>query len=177
MKIGQKFGILVSAALAALGLSVAHADTTTTNAKIRIAVVNVQQVFQQSPRVASLSKKLETEFKDRQDDLNKQQQAFQDASEKFKKEAPTMSQKDRDAATKKLTADRADLLKKVLAFQQDFQKEQTKITQGLFKDLDGIVSDIAKKQSYNLVLDAQPVLFAADREDITQQVSDQFNKK
>ena len=60
---------------------------------IKVAVVNVQQVLQQSPRVAELSKKLESEFKDRQTKIGDEQKALQDELDKFKKESPTMSSK------------------------------------------------------------------------------------
>ena len=50
MKIMKKFGILVSALLVAAGVQVAQAADV---AQIKVAVVNVQQVLQQSPRVAA----------------------------------------------------------------------------------------------------------------------------
>ncbi len=61
---------------------------------IKVAVVNVQQVLQQSPRVAEVSKKLEGEFKNRQAKINDEQKSLQDELDKFKKESPTMTQKD-----------------------------------------------------------------------------------
>ena len=39
-------------------------------------------------------------------------------------------------------------MKQVVAYQQDLQKEQNKIMQGILADLNGIVSTIAKAQSY-----------------------------
>ena len=88
-----------------------------------------------------------------------------------------MSQKDRDTTQKKIANDRSELVKKVVAYQQDLQKEQNKIMQGILSDLNGIVSTIAKSQSYSLVLDSQAVIFAADGNDITKDVAKQFNSK
>lgn len=184
MKIVQKFRMLATVALASVAVSAYAADNaaTTTTAtdqltKIRVAVVNVQQVLQQSPRVAALSKKLEADFKDRQTQISDQQKSLQDEMDKFKKDSPTMSQKDRDSMQKKITNDRSELVKKVVAYQQDLQKEQNKIMQGILNDLNTIVSDLAKKQSYSLVLDAQAVVFASDGSDLTKEVSAAFNKK
>lgn len=173
MNIVKKCGILVSTFLLAAG--VAQAETTTP--QIKVAVVNVQQVLQQSPRVTELSKKLEGEFKGRQTKINDEQKALQDQVDKFKQESPTMSQKDRDAMQKKISAERSELVKKVVAYQQDLQKEQNKIMQGILSDLNSIVSTIAKGQSYGLVLDSQAVIFAADGNDITKDVAKQFNDK
>lgn len=145
-------------------------------AQPKVAIVNVQQVLQQSPRVATLSKKLEGDFKDRQTKIGDEQKALQDELDKFKKDSATMTQKDRDATQKKISDERAELVKKVVAYQQDLQKEQNKIMQGLLGDLNKIVSGIAKTQSYALVLDSQAVIFAADGNDITKDVASQFNK-
>lgn len=178
MKIAQKFGMLLGAILLAAGAGASQAaDTTaTTTPQIKVAIVNVQQVLQQSPRVAQLSKKLEGDFKDRQTKIGDEQKALQDELDKFKKESPTMSQKDRDSTQKKISDERAELVKKVVAYQQDLQKEQNKIMQGILNDLNGIVSNIAKKQAFALVFDSQAVIFAMDGNDITKDVAKQFNK-
>lgn len=175
MKIVKKVGILASALLVAAGMSVASAQGAAAGGKV--AIVNVQQVLQNSPRVTALSKKLEDQFKDRQTKLNDQQKSLQDEVDKFKKDSPTMSQKDRDATEKKITTERTDLVKQVVAYQQDLQKEQNKIMQGILADLNGIVSSIAKQSSYDLVLDAQAVVYTANGTDITKTVAEKFNAK
>lgn len=172
--------MLASALVVAAGLSVTpatYAAPTAAAAGGKIAIVNVQQVLQNSPRVTALSKKLEDQFKDRQTKLNDQQKALQDEVDKFKKDSPTMSQKDRDATEKKITTERSDLVKQVVAYQQDLQKEQNKIMQGILADLNGIVTGIAKSSSYDLVLDAQAVVYTSNGTDITKTVADKFNAK
>lgn len=176
MKIVKKLAILGGAAVLALGIGVCQAADAPAS-QIKVAIVNVQQVLQQSPRVAALSKKLEGEFKDRQTKINDEQKALQDQLDAFKKDSTTMSQKDRDATQKKIATDRSELVKQVVAYQQDLQKEQNKIMQGILGELNGIVSGIAKSQSYALVLDSQAVIFAADGNDITKDVAKQFNSK
>ncbi len=166
----------MGALLLSAGIEVCQA-TEATPAQIKVAIVNVQQVLQQSPRVAQLSKKLEGEFKTRQAKISDEQQALQVEMDKFKKESPTMSQKDKDSAQKKISNDRADLLKKVVAYQKDLQSEQNKVMQGILSDLNGIVSSIAKNQSYSLVFDSQAVIYAGQGNDITKDVASQFNNK
>lgn len=142
-----------------------------------IAVVNVQQVFQQSPKIAELNKKLQNQFKPRQDKLVAAQKTLQDELDKFKKESPTMAQKDKDALQKKIVDDQSNLAKEASAFQQDLSKEQSKIMKGVLADLNEIISGIAKKDGYTMVLDSQAVIFATDSSDITKEVSKDFDKK
>lgn len=143
----------------------------------KIAVVNVQQVLQQSPKVAELSTKLQNQFKSRQQKLDAAQKSLQDELDKFKKDSPTMSDKDRDALQKKITDDRAALVKDVVAFQQDLNKEQGKVMQGILSQLNNIIARLAQQSNYSLVLDAQAVVYASDAADITKQVSKAFNEK
>ncbi|OGT63392.1 MAG: hypothetical protein A3E85_02465 [Gammaproteobacteria bacterium RIFCSPHIGHO2_12_FULL_45_12] len=174
MKIMKKMSIMAGALLLVAGVGVSQAADTSMSS-IKVAVVNVQKVLQESPRVTELSKKLEGQFKARQTSIGNEQKSLEAALEAFKKEAPTMSQKDRDATQKKLSDDRATLVKKVVAYQQDLQKEQGKIMQGIMGDLNSIVSKMAKSQSFSLVLDSQAVVFAADESDLTKDVAKQFN--
>lgn len=169
--------LVAAAVVGALPLSSALAADASSTAPLKIAVVNVQQILQQSSRVTDLSKKLEDQFKPRQTKLNDEQKNLQDEVDRLKKDSATMAQKEKDNMSKKVESDRAALVKQVVAYQQDLNKEQNQIMQGLLADLNGIVSGIAKKSSFNLVLDAQAVVYAPDSTDITKQVSEQFNKK
>jgi outer membrane protein len=171
MKIVNKISILAGVLLLAAGVQAQAADT------IKVAVVNVQEVLQQSPRVANLGKKLEGDFKARQAKIADEQKALQDMMDKFKKESPTMSQKDKDAMQKKIAATRSELVTKVVAYQQDLQREQTKIMQGIQNDLTGIVGDMAKAQNVALVLDKQAVIYSGSNIDLTKDVAQKFNAK
>lgn len=175
MKMIKRVGFLIGAFMLAMGVNIAQAADATP--QLKVAVVNVQQILQQSPRVTELSKKLESEFKTRQSKITDDQRALQAQLDKLRKEAPTMNEKDRDAMQKKIAEDRSNLVKQVVTYQQDLQKEQSKIMQSILRDLNSIVSSIAKNQSYSLVLDSQAVIFANDSSDITKEVEKQFNEK
>src|SRR3990167_695427 len=120
MKMMKRFCVLASALLLASAAGVATAkDAAVSTTGMKVAVVNVQQVLQQSPRVAALSKKLEGDFKDRQTKIGDEQKALQDELDQFKKTSATMSQKDRDDMQKKITTNRAELVKKVVAYRSE----------------------------------------------------------
>ena len=140
-----------------------------------IAVVNVQQLFQQSPKIANLNKQLQSKFNARRDKLVSQQKTLQGELDKYKKESATMSQKDKDSLKQKVTDDQANLAKEAAAFQQDLGKEQNAIMKNVLAQLNGIISTIAKKNNYTLVLDSQAVIYSSDSADITKQVSKEFD--
>lgn len=151
--------------------------TTASGDSLKIAVVNVQQVLTQSSKVAAANTKLQDQFKPRQEKLTAQQKNLQDEMDKYNKESTTMSQKDRDATEKKIADDKAAFLKDAGAFQKEVSAEQNKVMQGILSQLSGIISDMAKKTNYSLVLDSQAVVYSSDAADITKQVAKDFNKK
>src|SRR3990167_5506491 len=169
-------GLVLAGMLCLAGMVNAAEMSSPKAAATQIAVLNVQQVLQQSPRVAELGKKLEAEFHNRQAKIGDEQKALQTSLDQFKQQSPTMSQKDRDAMQKKISTDRAELVKKVVAYQQDLQKEQNEVMQSVLRDLNNVVSSVAKQQSYSMVLDSQAVVYSANSTDITKTVADQFNK-
>ncbi len=171
----KKVLAMVSAILVVGGTSAYAADTTAKQPNI--AVVNVQQLFQQSPKIADLNKQLQNKFKSRQDKLVAAQKTLQDELDKFKKDSATMAEKDKTALQNKISDDQAALSKDAAAFQQDLSKEQNKIMKNVLAQLNDIISSIAKKSGYVMVLDSQAVIFAAEGADITKQVSKDFDSK
>lgn len=164
--------LAVVSSLFLMGATQVYADAQPT-----LAVVNVQQLFQTSPKIADLNKQLQAKFKPRQEKLIASQKSLQSEMEKYKKESPTMNQKDKDALQKKITDDQSVLTKDATAFQQDLNKEQSKVMKGVLAQLNAIISSIAKKNSYSLVLDSQAVIYAVDGVDITKKVSTEFDTK
>ena len=157
-----------------MGVTQVYAADTTQPA---IAVVNVQQLFQKSPKIADLNKQLQSKFKSRQDKLIAAQKSLQDELDKYKKESATMSDSDKKTMEKKIGDDQASLSKDATAFQEDLRKEQNKIMKNVLAQLNEIISSLAKKNSYRMVFDAQAVIYAAEGVDITSQVSKEFDSK
>jgi len=159
------------------GMNAYAADKPAAGSQPVVAVVNVQQLFQQSPRIADLNKKLQDQFKPRQDKLILAQKNLQDELDGFKKDSATMSQSQKDKMQKKIANDQSTLSRDANSFQQDLGKEQKRIMSGVLADLNNIISKIAKQNGYTLVLDSQAVVYAADSQDITKDVQKTFDNK
>jgi outer membrane protein len=143
----------------------------------KVAVVNVQQVLLQSSKVAEVNTKLQDQFKPTQEKLAARQKTLQDELDKFNRDSSSMKSADRDATEKKLNDEKAVFLKDAGAFQKEVNAEQNKAMQSILKQLSGIISDMAKKNGYSLVLDSQAVVYSADATDITKDVAKDFNQK
>jgi outer membrane protein len=164
--------LLSSVLLIAVGAQAYAADAAS-----KIAVVNVQQVLLQSSKVAEVNTKLQDQFKPRQEKLAATQKSLQDSMDKFNKDSFNMKAAERDSTEKKLNDEKAAFLKDAGAFQKEVNAEQNKAMQSILKQLSGIISDMAKKSGYSLVLDSQAVVYSADATDITKEVAKDFNQK
>lgn len=171
----KKFVALVSSILLIGSTAVYAADVSKGSANV--AVVNMQQVLQQSPKVSELSKKLQSQFKERQEKLDLAQKSLQEELDKFKKDSATMNPQNRDATQKKVADDRANLVKQVVAFQQDLNKKQGEAMQSIMGQMNEIISGMAKKNGYTLVLDSQAVVYSTEGTDITKEVAKLFEGK
>lgn len=169
--------LAIFSSLLLIGATQAFAADTTTTTQSTIAVVNVQQLFQQSPKIADLNKQLQTKFKARQDKLVTLQKSLETEKEKYRKESPTMAEKDKTALQKKITDDQSALAKEAVAFQKDLNAEQGKVMKNVLSQLNDVISGLAKKNNYSMVLDSQAVIYSADSSDITKQVAKEFDNK
>ncbi|NIF21109.1 OmpH family outer membrane protein [Candidatus Pantoea multigeneris] len=154
---------------AALGL--AFAASAGVQAAEKIAVVNLGQVFQQSPQRATVAQQLENEFKGRASDLQAQQNKIQGEIQDLQRNASTMKASDRTKKEKQIASERAAFEQKAQAFEQDNQKRQGEERTKLLQKIQTAVQSVAKSGGYDLVLDSQAVLYSsADAKDITADV-------
>lgn len=141
----------------------------------KIAVVHVQRILQDSPKVADVNKKLQDEFQPRQEALSELQKKVQDEVADLNKNASIMDDSDKTQAQEKIAKERQDFLDKANALQQDFNKAQTEFMKQIFEDLNGVITKLAKQDGYSVILDSQAVAFADPSLDITNDVLAAFN--
>lgn len=155
----------------AAALGVALAASAGAQAADKIAVVNLSQVFQQSPQRAAVAKQLEGEFSGRASDLQAQQQKIQSEIQNLQRNASTMKASERTKKEKQIASERAAFEQKAQAFDKDNQTRQMQERNKLLAKIHAAVQTVAKSGGYDLVLDSQAVLYAsADAKDITADV-------
>ena len=99
--------------------------------------------------------------------------ALQSAVEKYQKDAPSMNATQRANTEKDLVAKREAYAQKAQAFEQDFSRRQAEERNKIMKRVLDAVDAVAKKEGYDVILDANTVPYFADGKDITAQVQKQ----
>jgi outer membrane protein len=163
--IGSKYSLLAACAVALTATGAVNAQ-----ANLKIGVINVARLIEQSPQASSVTKLLQDEFGPRQRDLTAMQQRLRTQQETFQRDAPVMGE-----------AERLNLERQIRDGQRDYQRTENEYLEDLNlrrnEELGKLQSDVLKKaqeyaraQQYDLVLADPNVIFASTAVDITEAV-------
>jgi len=135
-------------------------------AEIKVGVVDIAKLFEESPQAKVVQENLKAEFGPRLQQLIAQEQALKTRNEKYQKDLATMAADQRTKAEKDLRDSARELERKKAELQDDSnakrQEEMNKLQRLLF----GEVREYAKAQSFDIVI-AEGVLYATPTVDIT----------
>jgi outer membrane protein len=135
-------------------------------AEIKVGVVDIAKLFEESPQAKVVQDGLRAEFGPRLQQLVAQEQALKTRNDKYQKDLATMAADQRTKAEKDLRDSARELERKKAELQDDSnakrQEEMNKLQRLLF----GEVRDYAKAQNYDIVI-AEGVLYATPTVDIT----------
>ncbi|MBB70854.1 MAG: hypothetical protein CMF50_00460 [Legionellales bacterium] len=156
-----------------VGVSSANAATPAKDAsatELKIGVIDVSQVLQDSPQMEQLAKKLKTKFKPRQEAIIKASKKVDDEEAKLKKDGAVMSQSDLAALQDQIVLDKRKLRQLKEDYVQDAKMAQSQAMNSIVNDVDKVVKKIADDQHFDLVLQRNNVAFASNRVNITPDV-------
>lgn len=139
-------------------------------AELKVGVVDLQQILQKSPQIATINDQLNKQFKPRQDKIQALQNTLQSESDNLNRNTATMSGDARNKLQDKIIADRANLESMAVAFRRDLAAAQNTDMQGFMNQLTGVINNIAKTYKYNMVLQRAGVPYVDPSMDITAQV-------
>jgi len=158
--------LLGAAALAALPLFVQAQE-------LKIGYVNSERVLRESTAARAASTKIETEFGKREKDLNDLATKLKAASDKFEKDAPTLSEAERNRRQRELGEQDRDLQRKRREFQEDLNQRRNEEIASIQERTGRVIRQIMDSEKFDLIL--IDVGFAGPRVDITKKVMDTLN--
>src|SRR5512140_1898838 len=150
------FGVL------ALGAQ-AHADD------FRVGFVNTDRIFREANTAKAAQAKLEQEFSKREKELNDLGNALKSASDKFEREAPTLSESQRVQRQKQLVDQDRDFQRKRREFQEDLNARKNEELQRANR----VVKQVAEAEKYDVIL--QEAVYINPKYDITDKVIKALN--
>ena len=134
----------------------------------RVGFVNTDRIFREAATAKAAQAKLEQEFSRREKELNELGNALKTASERFEREAPTLSETQRAQRQKALIDQDREFQRKRREFQEDLNARKNEELQQVLDRANRVVKQVAEQEKYDLIL--QEAVYINPKHDITDKV-------
>jgi len=156
-----------------LGSVIALAGFSASAQEFKVGIVNLDRIFREANSAKAAQTKLETEFGKREKDLNEVAALIKTLSDKFEREAPTLSETQRNTRQKQIVDQDRDFQRKRREFQEDLNARKNEELQQVIERANKVVKALAEAEKYDLIL--QEVVYVNPKHDITDKVLKSLN--
>jgi outer membrane protein len=139
----------------------------------RVGFVNTDRIFREANSAKAAQAKLEQEFAKREKELNDMGAALKTASDKFEREAPTLTEQQRGQRQKALIDQDREFQRKRREFQEDLNARKNEELQQVLDRANRVVRQVAEQEKYDLIL--QEAVYINPKHDITDKVIKALN--
>jgi outer membrane protein len=141
--------------------------------EFRVGFVNTDRIFREANTAKAAQAKLEQEFSRREKELAEQGNALKSLSDRFEREAPTLSETQRAQRQKQLLDQDRDFQRKRREFQEDLNARKNEELQQVLERANRVVKQVAEAEKYDVVL--QEAVYINPKHDITDKVIKALN--
>ena len=162
--------LLQSVALAA---SMVLATSAVQAQELKIGYVNSERVLREANLAKTAQAKLEAEFGKRDKDLRDLETKLRGAADKLEKDAPTLSENERNRRQRDVVEQERDLQRKRREWQEDLTQRKNEELSAVVEKANKVIKQIFDAEKYDLIL--QDAIHFSPRVDITKKVIDALN--
>ena len=144
-----------------LTLSLTVAVTTVNGAELKIGVVNAGSVLEKSPQKVNALARLEKEFLNRSKSLESKIKKLRAKQEQLVKDGAILGADERKKKERAILSEQRELKRLQDEYSEDLSISRNEELRKLEKEIAQTIVDLAKKESYDLVI-YQGVIFASD---------------
>jgi len=141
--------------------------------EFKIGFVNTDRIFRETSSAKAAQAKLEQEFSRREKELVDTGNTLKTASEKFEREAPTLSESQRNARQKQLIDQDREFQRKRREFQEDLNTRKNEEQQLVIERANRAVKQVAENEKYDAIF--QEAVYMNPKHDITEKVIKTLN--
>ena len=161
--------LMVVAVLAAVG----GAPAAIAQENARIGFVNTDRMLREAAPAKTAQTKLEQEFSRREKEIDDAGATLKTASERFEREAPTLSESQRQNRQRQLMDQDREFQRKRREFQEDLNSRKQEELQQILDRANRVVKQVAEAEKYDVIL--QEAVYVNPRLDITDKVIKALN--
>lgn len=141
--------------------------------EFKVGIVNLDRIFREANSAKAAQTKLEQEFSKREKELNDTGSQLKTLSDKFEREAPTLSETQRATRQKQLVDQDRDFQRKRREFQEDLNARKNEELQQVIERANRVVKTLAETEKYDLIV--QEAVYVNPKHDITDKVLKALN--
>ncbi|WP_436409865.1 OmpH family outer membrane protein [Pseudoalteromonas phenolica] len=145
----------------------------------KVAIVDMQSIYQQIPQMAKIEQQLQTEFAERRQELEKLQGDIRFEAEKYKRESATMSEEQKTSLEGKIRDMQKQLAEKGRPLEQEIKARQNQELAKVQKLIIETIESVAKKGKFDEVkVKETTIYFNPDKvTDLSSKVVEAVSKK
>jgi outer membrane protein len=156
-----------AAAVLAAGAGLAQAQ------ELKVGYVNSERILREANPAKAAQAKLEAEFSKRQKELGDLGTRLKAAADKLDKDAPTLSETERNRRQREIVEQDRDFQRKQREFQEDLTQRKNEELASVVERANRVIKQIFDQEKYDLIL--QDAVHWSARVDITKKVIDALN--
>ena len=163
-KVNVLWGVALALAMTAVGV---HAQES------KIGYIDTQRITKESAPAKAADAKLVQEFSKRQKDLGDLQTSIKAYSEKFERDAPTLTDTQRATRQKEFADMNREFQRRQREFQEDVTGRRNEELQQVFEKANKAVKQVAETEKFDLILQVDGpgvVAYTNAKLDITEKV-------
>jgi outer membrane protein len=144
---------------------------------IRIGVVDMQQVLNQSQKGVAMKQKLDQERAARQRELDARQQEVMKLQAELEKQAPLLSEQAKRERSEALQRKVRDVRRIAEDANRDFDKRVREAEVDITREIFSIVQEYGKDQGFTVIHERSTLLYATPAVDITAEIVKRYDAK
>jgi len=149
--------------------------TGAAQAQQKIGVVDVMRIFQELPQREQISQKLQGEFQERFEDMQRIETRVEELRAKQQRDASIMSESERTQIERELETLAAEAQLKGKALNEDTRRRQNEERNRLLGQVQAVVEEVATEGNYDIVLQSNAVAFIKSEADLSDEVIEKMS--
>ena len=139
----------------------------------KVGIVNLDRIFREANTSKAAQAKLEQEFSKREKEIADLGAQIKAQSEKLERDAPTLSESQRNTRQRQLVEQDREFQRKRREFQEDLNSRKNEELQLVIERANRVVRSLAEAEKYDLIL--QEAVYVNAKHDITDKVIKALN--
>lgn len=145
-------------------------------ATTKVGYVDLQRTLDKTKLGKKAGKKFERDKKKKEEELEKDGKAFEKKALELQKQASLLQPDVRRKREAELQNEYLELQKKVQQLNMELEQMKAKLLLEVYKKATPHIAEIAQRDGYTIILDANALMWAAPNTDITDELNDRLDK-